>query len=94
MKFPLWQYLNQLLLDTTKPAIISPSEYWRIYSMKHLKNCLNNNFIEYCWNYDYYQFTKQHRYFIARHYLEEDNRVYIEFLNYCWQLDYYRFRPL
>lgn len=92
MKFPLWQYLSQLLLNTSKPVIISPAKYWHFHGTEHLEDCLNNDFLEACWNCDYNEFVKQYRHLVDRHYWEEDSSAHKELCDYCWRLDYYRFR--
>jgi hypothetical protein len=60
MNFPLWQYLNQPLFDTMRPTILNPRRYWQIYSLWYLERCLNNTFLEQCWNLDYQQFIDCH----------------------------------
>lgn len=92
MKFPLWQYLNQFFLDTTHLAIVNPTKYWQIYNYRHLEKCLNNNFLEACWDCNYHEFIEHYWHFVDRHYLEEGDRGYVALCEYCWRLDYYRFR--
>ncbi|MEM7591261.1 MAG: hypothetical protein AAF383_07045 [Cyanobacteria bacterium P01_A01_bin.83] len=92
MKFPLWRYLNQLFSDTSKP-IINPAKYWYFYRVQYLEDCLNYNFLEYCYSCSYYDFVEQHWDFIYRNYWEEYGRGYLDLYEYCWQLDYYRFCP-
>ena len=83
MKFPLWRYLNQSLFDADCPPILNPQWYWRNYCAWHLEGCLKNNWVEQCWNLDYYEFSEHFRSFIGRHYLEENSIVLME---HCWQL--------
>ena len=86
-----WQYLKQLFLNKSELIIINPAKYWHFYSVQYLEDCLNNDFLEHCYSYSYYEFVKQYRDFISRHYLEEGDRGYVDLCEYCWQLDYYRF---
>jgi hypothetical protein len=89
MNFPFLRYLNQILFDENKPAIINPQRYWQIYSINHLEKCLNNKLLEHCWEIDYQQFVKRYRNFIEPHYLEENGSAFIE---YCWKLNYRQYR--
>lgn len=91
MKFPLWRYLRQFL-NKNQTAIINPAKYRQIYEVGHLENCLNNNFLEHCWNCDYHKFIEQNWYFVDRHYLEEGNNAYKDLCEYCWRLNYYYFQ--
>ena len=82
-RFPLWQYLNQPLLDLDNPPVLNPHRYWQLYVVWHLEGCFNNNWVEHCWDIDYYQFLEKSQGFIDRHYLEEGN---LAFIKHCWHI--------
>lgn len=72
MRFPLWQYLNQPLWNSNRPAIFNPIQYWRSYQRIYLDRCLQNAFLEQCWDTNYQQFVTQYHDFCDREPLEED----------------------
>jgi hypothetical protein len=37
IRFPLWQYLKQLLVDKSK--VINPFKFWHNYRVQMLENC-------------------------------------------------------
>lgn len=39
LRFPIWKYLNQPVLDKTSPLILRPSAYWQTYQRQHLDRC-------------------------------------------------------
>ncbi len=41
LRFPLWKFLNQPILDKTCPLILRPSIYWKLYQLEHLDRCWN-----------------------------------------------------
>ncbi|MEO0532521.1 MAG: hypothetical protein AAF215_01470 [Cyanobacteria bacterium P01_A01_bin.123] len=98
MYFPLWQYLNQPLWDSSNPPIFNPVQYWQRYKMeqfdhalnwqnykiRHLNRCLNNASLEYCWKVSYQDFVVRYSDFCERHGLEEDN---VWRLERCWQCE-------
>ena len=84
MHFPVWQYLNQPLWDETRPTTLNPFEYWQRYKIWHLKRCLDNTFLEQCWDENYQDFITQHHDLCDRNTLEE-NPVWL--LERCWSLN-------
>jgi hypothetical protein len=38
-RFPLWQYLNQPLIDSEKPPILNPRRFAQIYHVQLLERC-------------------------------------------------------
>ncbi|MEM8808232.1 MAG: hypothetical protein AAGF01_19605 [Cyanobacteria bacterium P01_G01_bin.38] len=83
MYFPIWQYLNQPLWDQARPAMLDPFQYWQHYKVVYLGNCLENSFLEQCWQIDYQEFIDNHEGFCDRNVLEEDPVWLIE---RCWHL--------
>ncbi|MEO1148053.1 MAG: hypothetical protein AAFY26_20930 [Cyanobacteria bacterium J06638_22] len=84
MRFPLWHYLNQPLLDKTHPFILNPTQYWQRYQIRHLNRCLNNAFLETCWRVNYQRFVIHYKDFCSRNALEEDPRWLVE---RCWAVE-------
>ncbi|MBD2091479.1 hypothetical protein H6F67_16670 [Microcoleus sp. FACHB-1515] len=39
--FPLWQFLNQRILDAQAPVILNPRRFWHVYRINHLERCLS-----------------------------------------------------
>ncbi|MGD1853641.1 MAG: hypothetical protein ACFB2W_05255 [Leptolyngbyaceae cyanobacterium] len=85
MFFPIWQYLNQPLWNKAYPLMLSPARYWQQYKVAYLDSCLNNAFLEQCWQVDYQTFVDQNQDFCDRTALEEDP---IWLMERCWQREY------
>ncbi|MGD1941203.1 MAG: hypothetical protein ACFB0G_07810 [Leptolyngbyaceae cyanobacterium] len=83
MRFPLWSYLNQPLWDRDRPAVLNPWQYWQHCCHAHAQRCLNNEFLEQCWQTCYQEFINNHPNLCVRSPLEEDPRWLIE---RCWQI--------
>lgn len=81
MQFPIWQYLNQSLWDRDHPSLLNPIEYWRCHRRRYLDGCLQNAFLERCWDTNYQNFVLHHCTFCDRDPLEEDPRWLAE---RCW----------
>ena len=88
MYFPIWQYLNQPLLDKEHPLILDPVQYWHQYKIDRLNGCLENGFLEQCWAVNYQEFVDYHQDFCDRNILEEDPIWLIE---RCWQQKNYHY---
>ncbi|MBE9075992.1 hypothetical protein IQ241_01555 [Romeria aff. gracilis LEGE 07310] len=88
MYFSLWRYLSQPIGNDSRPFTLNPCRFWQAYKLQHLKRCLNNVYLEECWNTDYEKFVEAHRSFCDRTHLEEDPVWLIE---RCWhsQARYY-----
>ena len=82
MIFPIWQYLNQPLWNKACPAMLDPIQYWQHYKVAYLNSCLDNAFLEQCWQIDYQEFVDRYDDFCNRNALEEDPVWLIE---RCWQ---------
>lgn len=39
LRFPLWQFLNQPLLNSQKEAILNPFKFWQNYKIQLLNRC-------------------------------------------------------
>jgi len=83
MYFPIWQYLNQPIWDSQRPLILDPARYWQYYKAVRLNNCLENAFLERCWQINYSSFVDEHYDICSRVVLEEDP---IWLMERCWQL--------
>jgi len=84
MRFPLWQYLDQPLWDSDRPPIFNPVKYWQRYRRGYLNRCLDNTFLERCWNTSYQQFVVHYHDFCSRVPQEENPRWLAE---RCWQIE-------
>ena len=82
MYFPIWQYLNQPLLDRKQPLVLDPIRYWHQYKINRLNDCFRNDFLEQCWAVNYQEFVDYYQDFCDRTTLEEDPLWLIE---RCWQ---------
>lgn len=84
MKFPLFQYLDQLFFNTGSPLVLSPRIYWRLYYSLHLERCFHTDWIVRSWNVSYKDFTRRYWFLVDRHFLEENSA---DFLEHCQQLN-------
>ncbi|HEY9699388.1 MAG TPA: hypothetical protein V6D10_19170 [Trichocoleus sp.] len=39
IQFPVWQYLNQPILDPKHPLILNPHRFWRRHQIRYLERC-------------------------------------------------------
>ena len=93
MNFPIWRYLNQPLWDSTRPLVLNPWEYWYRHRVGYLNRCVDNVFLEQCWNVSYPDFVVRYNDVCDRNALEE-NPVWL--LERCWHLtrqSLYTFHP-
>ncbi|HAA32040.1 MAG TPA: hypothetical protein DCE56_35475 [Cyanobacteria bacterium UBA8553] len=52
LRFPLWQFLIQLLFDSTSKTVLNPCLFWHNYKIQLLERCWNYEVIqllEDCW---------------------------------------------
>ncbi|KKJ00169.1 hypothetical protein PROH_10650 [Prochlorothrix hollandica PCC 9006 = CALU 1027] len=41
LKFPLWKYLSQPILNKQQPLILSPRHFWCFYQVQFLEHCFD-----------------------------------------------------